>query len=442
MNLGQNKKQDMLEDNAEENAFSFEAGSPSLQTEIIFSDTSEKYRLFFEGIEQGYYETDLSGKMTFFNKFFCSMVGYSENELLGKNLLKIIDREDFKRVGDVFRSILNTEKPQIGLVFQINRKDGAKRKLGTSVCLFKDVKGNVSGFMGIARDISERKNIEEQIKQAQKLESIGQLAAGIAHEINTPIQYIGLNVQFIKDSFEDITHILNKYHTLLNYIKNNKDIAPLLADIESIVEEKELGYLMEEIPKAISQSTDGLSHVSEIVVAMKLFCHPGIEDKKEVDLNELIQNGIILSRNKWKYVAEIETDFDSCLPLVPCRQGEIKQVILNLIINAAQAIEEVVEEGKKDRGKIKISTSCDGTWVEIRVSDTGKGIPMDARSKIFDPFFTTKDVGRGTGQGLAISYSVVVNNHGGTIGFETEIDKGTTMIIRIPLRSKDEIRNE
>ena len=442
MNLVQNIKQDRPEGNVEKDAFGSGETSPSLQNEILFGATSEKYHLFFECIEQGYYETDLSGKMTFFNRFFCSMVGYSENELLGKNLLKIIDREDSQRVRDVLRSILNTEKPQIGLVFQINRKDGAKRKLGTSVCLFKDVKGNVSGFMGIARDISERKNIEEQIKQAQKLESIGQLAAGIAHEINTPIQYIGLNVQFIKDSFDDITHVLNKYHILLKYIKNNKDIEPLLADIEHTVEERELGYLMEEIPKAISQSTDGLNHVYEIVVAMKQFCHPGIEDKKEVDLNELIKNGIILSRNKWKYVAEIETDFDSCLPFVPCRQGEIKQVILNLIINAAQAIEEVVEEGKKDRGKIKISTSCDGKWVEIRVSDTGKGIPVDARSKIFDPFFTTKDVGKGTGQGLAISYSVVVNNHGGTIGFETEVGKGTAMIIRLPVRNKDEMKHE
>ena len=150
MNLGQNIKQDRPENNVEKDAFGSGETSPSLQNEILFGATSEKYRLFFECIEQGYYETDLSGKMTFFNRFFCNMVGYSENELLGKNLLKIIDREDSQRVRDVFRSILNTEKPQIGLVFQINRKDGAKRKLGTSVCLFKDVKGNVSGFMGIA----------------------------------------------------------------------------------------------------------------------------------------------------------------------------------------------------------------------------------------------------------------------------------------------------
>jgi signal transduction histidine kinase len=150
-------------------------------------------------------------------------------------------------------------------------------------------------------------------------------------------------------------------------------------------------------------------------------------------LNKVVENVITVARNEWKYVADVITDLDSTLPPVRCRLGEINQVILNLIINAVHATRDVVGEGN-DKGTIKVSTVSDGSWAEIRVSDSGTGIPKKVRSRIFDPFFTTKEVGRGTGQGLAISYSLIVNNHGGTLGFETEEGKGTTMIVRLPLK--------
>ncbi|MBI3300896.1 MAG: HAMP domain-containing histidine kinase [Deltaproteobacteria bacterium] len=175
--------------------------------------------------------------------------------------------------------------------------------------------------------------------------------------------------------------------------------------------------------------------MTKIVRAMKEFSHPGSEEKVETDLNRAIETTITVARNEWKYVAELATDLDSSLPPVPCLPGEFNQVILNLIINAAHAIAVVVSEGSTSKGTITVSTRHDGDWAEIRVSDTGTGIPEAIRAKIFAPFFTTKEVGKGTGQGLAIAHSVIVDKHKGTIGFETEVGRGTTFIIRLPLAS-------
>ena len=418
----------------------FQERNPVLsdRAELMVREIEEKYRSFFENIEQGYYETDISGNITFFNEFICKMLGYSKKELIGKNFNQFIDNEDSRRVRQAFRNIYEMEKPEIGLVFRIIRKDGIKRMVGTSTCLIKDIGGRRIGFRGIARDISERKTMEYQDKQTQKLESIGQLAAGIAHEINTPIQYLGDNIRFFQDSFQDIEMILERFRKLLEAVKTGSVAGPFIHEVESAMEEIDLEYLEEELPKAIEQSLEGLHHVTEIVSAMKQFCHPGIEEKKATDINKAIQNTITVTRNEWKYVADMVTDFDPAMPPVLCLQGEFKQVIMNLIINAAHSIEDVVGKNPGEKGIIKIRTHYDDTWAEVRVSDTGQGIPKDIRPRIFDPFFTTKDVGKGSGQGLAISHSVIVNKHYGTIGFETEMGKGTTMIIRLPMDAKHE----
>lgn len=280
--------------------------------------------------------------------------------------------------------------------------------------------------------------LEDKLNQTRRLESIGQLAAGIAHEINTPIQYIGDNIQFLKDSFKDIELLLQGYSILLKEAKADSISESTISDIENIKGDTDSDYIIEEIPKAIDQSLEGVRHVSKIVTGMKQFCHPGIEEKIETDLNTSIKNIITVARNEWKYVADIVTDFDPTLPPVPCIQGEISQVILNLIINAAHAIKDVVAQRAGEKGSIRVSTSYDDSWAEVRISDSGTGIPETVRSRIFDPFFTTKEVGKGTGQGLAISHAVVVKTHGGSLDFETEIGKGTTMIVRLPLRVDNE----
>ncbi len=189
---------------------------------------------------------------------------------------------------------------------------------------------------------------------------------------------------------------------------------------------------------AIQQSLEGLDHVTHIVRAMKEFSHPGNKEKKTYDINKAIKNTITVTRNEWKYIADMVTDFDSTLPPLSCLPGDFNQVLLNIIMNAAHATADFVGDNPGKKGTIAVSTHNDDQWAEIRIRDTGSGIPEKIRSRIFDPFFTTKEVGRGTGQGLAISRSVVVDKHGGTINIETEMGKGTTFIIRLPIGNEQD----
>jgi signal transduction histidine kinase len=191
--------------------------------------------------------------------------------------------------------------------------------------------------------------------------------------------------------------------------------------------------LQKQIPRAIQQSQEGNKRVASIVLAMKQFSHPESAEKTRVDLNAAIASTITVSRNEWKYVADLITEFDAGLSGVNCLPGELNQVILNIIVNAAHAIADVVKDGSEGKGKITVTTRQDGDWAEIRIGDTGTGIPEKVRSRVFDPFFTTKGVGKGTGQGLAIARNVIVDKHGGTLTFETETGKGTTFIIRLPI---------
>jgi PAS domain S-box-containing protein len=399
----------------------------------VLLEAENRYRSFFENIEQGYYEIDLHGRFIFFNEFVCRIFGYSKNELKNISYRDFMDRENAGIAYHAFFDVFKKDKPRIGSVFQIVRKDGVKRQIGVSICLMKDIRGNRIGFRGIARDISERRMMEAQKRHAQRLESIGQLAAGIAHEINTPIQYTMDNTRFLQDSFAEIESLLASYRELLELVKNGRAPDSVIVEIERITAGMDLDYILEEIPKAIGQSLEGLDSVAKIVSAMKQFSHPGAEEKVYADINKAIQNTITISRNEWKYVADMITGFDPSMPLIPCLPSEFNQVILNLIINAAHAVADSVNVTPGMKGAIRIETRRDDPWAEIRITDTGTGIPKEIRDKIFDPFFTTKEVGKGSGQGLAIAHSVIVAKHGGSIGFETESNQGTTMIVRLPM---------
>ena len=207
----------------------------------------------------------------------------------------------------------------------------------------------------------------------------------------------------------------------------------LLAQFDQLAEQADLDYLLKEIPAAITQSLDGVQRVAKIVQGMKEFSHPGSEEKRAIDINKAIETTIAVARHEWKYVANVVTHFDQALPLIPCLIGEFNQVILNLIINAAHAIAPAVENGLMERGTITITTSHDEKWGEIALRDTGTGIPEEIRSRIFEPFFTTKALGKGTGQGLALAHSAIVNRHHGQIWFQTETGRGTTFFIRLPI---------
>jgi PAS domain S-box-containing protein len=289
------------------------------------------------------------------------------------------------------------------------------------------------GVLILGQDITDRRLLESQLAQAQKLEAIGQLAAGIAHEINTPTQYVSDNTRFLQEAFHDLATLMNQYEAVCQAAQNASLTDAHLHAIETLAADIDAAYLRHEIPLAIQQSLEGLERVATIVRAMKDFSHPGGEDKVSADLNKAIESTITVARNEWKYVADMVVDFDSNLPDVPCLIGDINQVILNIMVNAAHAIGDLVAAGTLSKGTITIQTRHIQDAVEIRIQDTGGGIPESIRNKIFDPFFTTKEVGRGTGQGLAIAHHVIVEKHGGLISFETEVGRGTTFIIQLPL---------
>ena len=280
--------------------------------------------------------------------------------------------------------------------------------------------------------------MEIQLRHAQKLESIGQLASGIAHEINTPTQYIGDNTRFVRDACGDLFKLVVEQGRLFTAARAGAVPVELLDSVEAAAKLADVEYLTVEVPRALEQSLEGVGRVTKIVRAMKEFSHPGSTEKTPTALNNAIESTVTICRAEWKYVAELVTEFDAALPPVPVLPGEFNQIILIIVVNAAHAITDVVGDGGKGKGTITLSTRRDGMWAEIRIRDTGTGIPEKAREKIFEPFFTTKGVGKGTGQGLAIAHSVVVGKHGGTIHFETESGKGTTFVIRLPLVANDQ----
>jgi signal transduction histidine kinase len=239
-------------------------------------------------------------------------------------------------------------------------------------------------------------------------------------------------VRFLSDSFSDIGRVLDQYGRLLASAKAGACPKDLIEACEEVNRGADLEYLFNEIPKAISQSAEGISRVATIVRAMKEFAHPEGTEKTAVNLNHAIESTVTVARNEWKYVSDLTTNLDPSLPPVPCLVGEFNQVVLNMIINSSHAVADVVKDtGRK--GTITITTAQVNGFAEVRIADTGTGIPEAIRHKIFDPFFTTKGVGKGTGQGLAIARSVVVDKHGGTIHVESEVGRGTTFIIRLPL---------
>jgi PAS domain S-box-containing protein len=303
--------------------------------------------------------------------------------------------------------------------------------------------GQYYGRIWTFRDITERKRVElerqrmeVQLRHSQKLESIGQLAAGIAHEINTPTQYVGDNTRFIKDSFETVLKVLKCHEELLAAALQNTVTPELLARQQEVLAASDLDYLYQQIPAALNETLEGVGRVSKIVRAMKEFSHPGGKTKCLADLNRAIESTATVARNEWKYVAELKLELEPNLPVVPCFLGEFNQCILNLIINAAQAIGEVVKDHPGTKGLITVRTRTDGDQVEVQVTDTGTGIPEAVRPRIFEPFFTTKAIGKGTGQGLAMVYGSIVRQQGGTVTFETESGKGTTFSIRLPVNPK------
>jgi len=373
---------------------------------------------------------DMSSTVTQWNAVAEATFGITAAEAIGRPLVQIGISWDWEPIRQQIDGSLKTEGPAQLDDVRYRRKDEKPGFLGLKINPVKDVDGRPRGFLLLGSDITQRRILEGQLAQAQKLESIGQLAAGIAHEINTPTQYIGDNVRFLKDSVFELEPLLRTTSKFL--ASQGQDTSELIQELREVGRGCDLEYLLEEVPKAIDQSLHGVGQVARIVRSIKEFAHPGQTEKAASDLNRAIESTAVVAKNEWKYVADLDLDLDPELPNVPVLLGEFNQVILNMIINAAHAIGDVVSNEQGTKGTIRISTRKDGPWAEIRISDTGPGIPEAIRARIFDPFFTTKQVGKGTGQGLAISHSVIVEKHQGSITVESEVGRGATFILRLP----------
>lgn len=286
-----------------------------------------------------------------------------------------------------------------------------------------------AGMVYTAIDIGDRKRLEVELRQAHRLEAIGSLAAGVAHELNSPIQFVLDSVRFIADSLDDLMAV-DEQHRALRELAHHLEGGPeLVAAIEREEEVRDLDFTREELPGAVDRAISGLQRVSSIVKAMRRFSHPG-EDLAEADINQVVETAVTLARHEYKYVADVELDL-AALPEVRCNKVDLSGVIVNLLVNAAHAIADH-QSGSDRRGQIRISTGADvdGVWIEL--ADDGGGIPVEVRDRVFEPFFTTKGPGRGTGQGLALAYQTVVVRHQGRISFEVVDGVGTTFHIWLP----------
>lgn len=395
-------------------------------------ESERKYRSLVEHGHDGIVIT--RNKMVeYLNHRMVEIVGYTPAEAAGTCFFDYVYPEERERTREFHECLLREKDAPRVYETALWHKDGRRVlvEAHTSVIPYE----GKPALITFVRDVTEREALAAQLVQAQKLEAIGQLAAGIAHEINTPTQYVGDNIAFLKESFTGLLRLHKKYHGLLEAARRGPVASELMAEVEAAEHQADMPYLAEEIPKAIEQAAEGVDRITRIVRAMNEFSHPSSEEKIPVDLNRELENTIVVCRSEWKYVAEVVTDFAPDLPLVPCLPGDMNQVFLNMIVNAAHAIAEAAGRTPANKGTITVGTRRDNDRVEVRISDTGTGIPENIRSRIFDPFFTTKDPGKGTGQGLAIAHSVVTEKHGGTIRVETETGKGAAFIISLPIEN-------
>jgi len=369
------------------------------------------------------------------NKFCVKKLGVPYHSLLGGDVLNFVEvsqREEFK---DCCTRILESEGDELH-EFPLRQGDGSPFPGEVKISLFKH--DEEVFFLFLIRDVSrrkeleqERENMEKELASAAKWEAVGQLAGGIAHEINTPAQYIGDNLYFLREGTDQLFEILNAALVLKQQCQE-KDLFPdQVQSIDNLMEEHDLDYLSEEIPLAIDQSQDGIAQVSKIVLAMKDFSHPGTQEKEPFDIHHAIETTLTVSRNEWKNVARVDLDLDEETGLLSCIPSAMNQVLLNIIVNAGHAIEK---KHLDDLGLIQIKTVKDDEDIVISISDNGVGIKEKDRDKIFNPFFTTKETGKGTGQGLSIVKDIVEAKHNGEIMVESEVGIGTTFKVILPIK--------
>ena len=391
------------------------------------------YRLFVEKSDAIAFEYDIvRERLTYIApqvvKLLQSTSKRSRREFLGT----LIHPDDRERVTATLHGFAGAPAADgVALQYRLVRDDG--RLLYVRTLLNEHTAdGRVRG---ITFDLTQQTKLETEVRHAQKLESVGRLAAGVAHEINTPVQYVQDSVQFVREAIGDVFAVLARHREVslasaAGVVSRELAERALAGD-----EEADLAYLLEHVAPALDRAIDGLGRVTTIVQSLKSFAHPDQHKRSVIDVNAAIESTLEIARHEYKYVADVALDLSE-LPRVQCYASEINQVLLNLIVNAAHAIETVKAE-RGERGLIRVRTRHEQDHVTIEIADTGCGIPEDVRERVFEPFFTTKPVGRGSGQGLSIARSVIVDKHGGSLTFESTPGVGTTFTILLPLATSE-----
>jgi PAS domain S-box-containing protein len=390
----------------------------------------EQYRFLIENIDAVPFEWDPAARrMTYLAPQAARLFGYSIGELAGDGFLARVLRDDERDA--VALRIADFLAGDRGGTLDCRMVSADGRTLHVRLLA---ARRRAQAAAGVMLDITQQTQLEAELHQAQKLESVGRLAAGVAHEINTPVQFVTDSVQFVRESMPEVMGVIEKYRRVTACAAAGEPAQDLARAAQTAEADADMEYLAEQIPDALGLALDGLSRIAAIVRSMKVFSHPG-KDRRSIDLNESITSTLTIARGEYKYVADLVTELGE-LPPVSCYGGELNQVVLNLVTNAAHAIGEIVA-GTAQRGKITVTTRRDGDDAVIEVADTGGGIPAAIRARIFEPFFTTKDVGKGTGQGLSHARMVVVERHGGSLTFDSVVGTGTTFTIRIPIRGAE-----
>ena len=395
--------------------------------ELAVKQARQNFERIIETMLNALVVTDDEFRITTINKAAETLFGFSKADLWGESLLMFLQIPEMHFVGRDISKLDGIHKES-----KFTRPiDDVVVPVLISLSTFGE--DGASGLVCVISDISESQALERRLMQAQKLESVGQLAAGLAHELNTPIQYVRDNTRFISEEFCKLTPLLES----LPRLWNESHTADLGAELKSLAESTDIDYLISEIPTALKETLEGAERVSTIITSMKLFSHPGVKEKIQADLNALIESTLTVSTNEWKYVADVELSLDPDLPLLFCDPGSLGQALLNIIVNASHAVGAKTNNAEKGKGNIRIATSCDANEITIRISDDGTGIPVELKSKIFDPFFTTKDIGKGTGQGLSMTHTAIVELHKGSIDVESSLGVGTTFILTLPLHTQE-----
>lgn len=373
---------------------------------------------------------DADGIVSRWNPVASSLFGIPASQAVGAEFSRLpIAWDDWSLLEDAFDGCRIVKRNQVELKFVDG--EGVSRTLDAIVSpILRDSTSDAR--LIIASDVTSQKTMQNHLDQSLRLESVGQLAAGVAHEINTPMQYIGDNVRFVSKSLKKLDPLLDCLHKLADPDVSDAQISEMRKALLEVAKPKKIKSSLKQIPEALDDAIQGVLSVSKIVSAMKEFSHPGNEQKSKVCINHVLDATITVARNEWKYVANVETDFEEDIVKIDGLPSELNQAFLNIVVNAAHAIGDRVEAKEMAKGLIRITTRSEKDCVRISITDNGGGILACAREKLFEPFFTTKEVGKGTGQGLSIAYGVIVQKHSGSLTFTVEEGVGTTFHVELP----------